>query len=367
MGNREVRAGMWKLATTVLGSVLLLATAACAHPLVPASALHERSPATTAPHAAIPAPVVGVDVYASTGYPLATVEADGMRVMRYIRSLHATGAGIVWNLCSPGRRSNIVDSCSGTLSPVGVEQLTRDARALGLRVQYRPVIRVGPVSGWDLPGASWEGFIRPANPRAWFASLYRAELPYLHAAQRLGVSQFVVGTELRGVNSSPWWPWFLAKVRSVYHGSVSYAAFQADYLQRHLPPVTAYGIDPYPDLHLPDRATQAQVTAAWKRVFAAIPAGVRERTTLDEVGFASVPGAYSAPQKWNAPGPANYVMQARWFTAACRTAAADHMSGIYFYEADLTENPARPWSFPAAFEGRAGARAITGCQRILQG
>jgi len=310
---------------------------------------------------------VGVDVYASTGYPLATVEADGMRVMRYIRSLHATAAGLVWNLCSPGMRSNIVASCSGTLSPLGVEQLTREARALGLRVQYRPVIRVGPVSGWDFPGASWEGFIKPTNPRAWFASLYRAEVPYLRAAQRLGVSQFVVGTELRGVNSSPWWSSFLARVRSVYHGSVSYAAFQADYLQRHLPPVTAYGIDPYPDLHLPDQATQTQVTAAWKRVFAAIPARIRERTSLDEVGFASVPGAYRAPQKWNAPGPANYVMQARWFTAACRTAVADHMSGIYFYEADLTENPASPWSFPAAFEGRLGARAIAGCQRILQG
>src|SRR5215470_6343472 len=192
---------MRKLATTTLGSVLLLATAACAYPLMPASALHERSPATTAPRAAIPAPVVGVDVYASTGYPLATVEADGMRVMRYIRSLHATAAGLVWNLCSPGMRSNIVASCSGTLSPLGVEQLTREARALGLRVQYRPVIRVGPVSGWDFPGASWEGFIKPTNPRAWFASLYRAELPYLRAAQRLGVSQFVVGTELRGVNS----------------------------------------------------------------------------------------------------------------------------------------------------------------------
>ncbi len=359
---------MRKLATTVLGSVLLLATAACdAHPLMPASALHERPPATTAPHAAIPAPVVGVDVYASTGYPLATVEADGMRVMRYIRSLHATGAGIVWNLCSPGDRSDVVTACAGTLPVAGTRALARIAETDGLAVQYRPVIRVGPQSRWDLPYASWEGFIRPVHQRAWFASLYRAELPYLRQAQQVHASQFVVATELQGLNASPWWPWFLAKVSAVYHGSVTATQQQNNYFARQYLPGRAYGVDFYPSLRLPDTATQAQVTAAWERSLARVPATVRERTALDEVGFASVPGAYEAPQKWNRPGPADYVMQARWFTAACETVARYHMRGLYFYEADLTENPAQPWAFPAAFERRAGAQAIARCATITGG
>lgn len=349
-----------------MGAGVLMLVAACGtHPLIPASALRPTPPVSV-PAAPAADPVAGVDVYVPTKYPLRTVKKDGARVMSYVHNLHANAVGLVWNLCTPSMSSDVVTACSGTQSVVGIRILTRLAEADGLAVQYRPLIRVGPVPGWNTPGVSWEGFIRPASERAWFASLYHAEFPYLQAAQALHVSQFVTGTELRRVTVSGSWSQFLTRVRSVYKGSVSYAAHQYDYLHQWMPPVTAYGVDPYPDLHLPDTATQAQVTAGWERFFARVPAAVRERTTFDEVGFASVDGAYSAPQQWNRPGPANYVMQVRWFTAACQTAAHYHMAGIYFYNAGLAGNPVRPSGFPAAFEGRKGAAAIRSCLRTLR-
>jgi len=356
-----------KIFTRSLAAMALAAAvAACStHPLVPSSALR-ASPSPAVPAVAASAhPVTGVDVYARTAYPLAVVTADGRRVMRYIARLHAGGAGLVWNLCDPGRRSDVVKACSGTLAVAGVEELTREAQADGLAVQYRPIIRLGAPSGWTAPHGTWEGFIKPASQQAWFGSLYRAERPYLRAAQRLGVSQFVVGTELHGINSSPWWPWFLAKVRGIYHGSVAVAQHQSNYLGGHLIRGASPGVDLYPDLGLRDDATQAQVTAAFESKLARVPASVLHATSLDEVGFASVHGAYDAPQLWSAPGPADYLMQKRYFTAVCETVAHYGMAGLWFYEADLTENPAQPWAFPAAFEGRAGARAIAACAGIL--
>ena len=48
-------------------------------------------------------------------------------------------------------------------------------------------------------------------------------------AQRLGVREFVTGTELADLNTSPLWPSFFARVSHVYHGLVSYAAWDGNY------------------------------------------------------------------------------------------------------------------------------------------
>jgi hypothetical protein len=351
-------------------AVALAATACSTHPLVPASVLHQKPPPAHAATfaAGLSYKVAGIDVYANTNYPLATVTANGSRVMRYIARLHANAASVVWNLCDPRNHSDVVRACSGTLSLAGVEDLTREAEARGLFVQYRPLVRVGPPSGWSVSADSWEGHIAPRSQHAWFASLYAAERPYLRAAQRLGVAQVVVGTELHKLRSSPQWPWFLARVRTVYHGSVVVDQLQSDYLAGSRVSGAAPGMDPYPDLNLPDSATQAQVTAAFASVFAHGHAGVLRATAMEEVGFASVHGAYDAPQRWQAPGPANYVMQKRYFTAACRTIVHYHMAGIWFYEINLgSENPDVRNPFPAFFAQRPGARAIRRCaEQILR-
>ena len=139
------------------------------------------------------------------------------------------------------------------------------------------------------------------------------------------------------------------------------AQFQGSYLKGRLIPGAAPGVDLYPDLGLPDNATQAQVTAAFENDLAHVPPSVLRTTSLDEEGFASVPGAYDAPQRWNAAGPADYLMQVRYFTAACQTFIHYHMAAIYYYEIPLTENPEAPSSFPPYFAGKPGAAAIRTC------
>lgn len=359
------------------GALTAVALTGCGHPFIPSAAL--RPAATSpAPRAGLAPghrfrhlspPTLGVDLYAASGYPLGLVRRYAAADVAYLRrTLGAQSAGLVWNLTDPGFRSDTVTASRQTLSPAGVAVLTAQAEAAGMTVQYRPIIRVGRPSGWSSAKLSWEGHIRPASQRAWFASLFRAELPYLRIAQRLHVSEVVTGTELYGVGSSRWWPWFLRKVRSVYHGTVSYAAVMQQYfgLPRQLPPVRQVGLDAYPVVRLPSSASQRMVTAAWEQSLGRIPAALLARTSLDEVSIPALAGAYLRPSAWSTQGRTDLMVQARWFTAACQAAARYQMRGVYFYEVRLSPEPAGRSAFPAFFQGKPGAVAIHNCLRAFR-
>ncbi|HWE61736.1 MAG TPA: hypothetical protein VHB98_08500 [Chloroflexota bacterium] len=356
------------VATAAAGLALLLT--GCGHPFIPASALRASPSSPATPHPVRAAgPLLGVDLYAATGYPLPVVTHDGALDMAYLHgTLGAQAVGLVWNLTTPAQNANTISASPRSLSPAAVAELTRLAQTAGMAVQYRPLIRVGPPAGWNHPARSWEGHIRPASPRAWFASLYHAELPYLRVAQRLHVTEFVVGTELLGIGASKWWPWFLERVASVYHGRVSYAAVMQQYFTqpRHLPPVTAMGLDAYPSVQLPSSATQRQVTVGWEKYLGKVPPALLRHTALDEVGIPALAGAYRRPADWNAPGHTDLQVQSRWFTAACTTAARYHMRAVYFYNINLSGDPAQVSAFPAFFAGKPGATAIHGCLKILR-
>jgi len=341
--------------------MLALGLTACGHPLVPFSALRRTAP--PAARLTVKPPVLGVDLYAASGYPLAVVRQDGLRNLAYMRRvLGAQSAGIVWSLHSPSPTSAVVRRTSISLSPAAVELLTKLAQADHMSVQYRPLIRVQVGARWH-----WEGRLRPRDKHAWFASLFRAELPYMRIAQRLHVAEFVVGTELVRLHAKRQWPWFLAKVHSVYHGVVSYAAQMKQYFGRpqNLPPVSEYGVDPYPYLHLRDTASVRQLEAGWNRYFDLVPEAILERTTMDEVSIPAIAGAYREPPIWSIQGRPDPTVQVRWFTTACTIAQEHHMLGIYFYEVNLLDNPAHPLSFSAFFEGQPGAHAIHRCLKIF--
>lgn len=356
----------WPLAATATAIVALaLSAGGCGHPMVPSSAVQKALPPATS-HSPVsdigPGPQLGVDLYAGTGYPLPVVRHYGQRTLRYIaKALGAQGVGLIWNLYSPSGTSDSVVPTKISLSPAAIRDLTVIAQAHHLFVQYRPLIRVDPQ--WD-----WEGIIMPPDKRAWFESLFQAELPYLRIAQRLHVNEFVVGTELSGLNANSEWPWFLAKVRSVYHGTISYAAYQNQYFNvpRDLPPLKEFGIDPYPNVNLPPSASVAQLVAGWDYYFRTVPEPLLRHTVMDEVSIAATDGAYLSPSVWSVQGVHDPQIQVRWFTAACKIARQYSMRGLYFYEVDLSDNPAHPPNFPASFFGKPGAGAIRNCLHILQ-
>lgn len=347
----------------------VLAVAACGHPLIPASALRPAKAPAAHARAALAArpglggrPVLGVDLYALSNYPAAQVRADGRRMLWYIKNvLKADEVGIVWNFYAASRRSDVIERTAATLPASKVGILTRIATRDHLLVEYRPLMFVSSRRN------TWEGLIQPARPARWFRNYYRAELPYLRMAQRQGVSEFVTATEMHKLNGSPRWPSFLARVSRVYHGVTSYAAWDGDYFPSagHLLPVRYVGMDMYRRLHLRGSATAAQVTAAWAGFFHQLPAAVLQRTAIDETGIQARQNAYHHPSDLAAPGRLNERVQAHWFTAACRTVRRFHLRGVFFWKADLADNPAHPATSLSTFEGKKGAAAISACARIL--
>lgn len=347
-----------------MGAVGVLATG-CGHLFVPSSA---AKPIPASPAAVRPAhhPVVGIDVQAATGYVPATARADGQRLATYIRDgLHAQSMGIVWNLCDPSFTSDTVYRCPQSLSPAGVRAVTGAAERAGLTVQLRPIIRVGSVSLWGHPNHSWEGFINPASQKAWFHALLAAETPYLKLLRGVRGSQFVVGTEPFYTAGSPYWRWLLARAQGVCGCATSVASHDHHYRQGIIPSRQSAGVDWYPHFHLAASASQRAVTAAWEASLAKIPAGLLSRTSLDEESIRATAGAYRHPQSWDIGGRPDALVQARYFTAACQTAAHYRMRAVYFYMIPLNDNPAHPARFPAYFVKNAGAKAIGDCQRIL--
>ena len=304
-------------------------------------------------------PLLGVDLYAPANYPPAVTQFYGHRMISYIaRTLHARAVGIVWDFYMTRNTANAVRSTGATLTPRNVAALTRFAQADGLQVQYRPLVFVG--------GNGWEGLVRPARPRAWFASYYRAELPYLRLAQRYHVAEFVAETEMHELVSSPLWGPFFTRAASVDHGTLSYADWDGDYFQGRLLPPGQAGMDMYPRLRLPATATAGQVQAAMQRTLQQVPASLLRRTSIDETGIEARRGAYHLPAALGHAGAPDEAVQANWYLAVCRLALADHMRGVFIWKVDLADNPFQPTRALSVFEGRAGARAISRCAGVLR-
>ncbi len=344
-----------------------LAVTACGHPLIPASALRAATAPAVAskPAARVPIsrPVLGVDLYALSNYPAAQVRFDGQRTLGYIKNvLKADAVGIVWNFYASSDHSNVIERTANTLSARNVGILTGIARQDHLKVEYRPLMFVG-----TLQDHGWEGKIAPSRPALWFSRYYRAELPYLRVAQRQHISAFITATEMHDLNSSPLWGSFFKRVSGVYHGVTSYTAWDVDYFPpaTHLLPARDLGMDMYSPLKIPANASAKRVTAAWEKMFSAVPVSVLRRTSIDETGIEARSGAYRDPPNLGATGQLNERVQANWFTAACATVRRYHLRGVFFWKVDLTDDPASPATSLSTFEGKKGAVAISDCASIL--
>jgi hypothetical protein len=353
---------MRRLAIALTAGGLL--TAGCGHPLIPAAEMPAPHHAPAAYAAAAGGrPVLGVNVYATHDLPMPDVRADAKRVLAYVKdTLRASAVDIVWNLYTPSDGSNEVESTADTLTAGKVAVVAKIAHEMGLQVELRPLIFV--VQAHD----PWEGGINPSKPASWFASYFRAELPYLRVAQALGVHEFVVATEMHRMSTSPLWTGFFKRVQSVYHGNLTYASWDADYFPpaQHLLPLPSIGMDFYEGMpKLAATASIAQVTAAWATYFSRVPRSVLERTTLQEVGIAASPKAFERPPDLNMYGAADTGLQARWFAAACNTVVRFDLRGIFFWKVDLADYPRTPTSSLSVFEGRSAARAIAQCAALF--
>jgi hypothetical protein len=364
---------MKRLVSVLTAAAAAAAIAGCGtHPFIPAAATAYTQHAKATK---LSAPLLGVDVYSETAYSAAQAIVYGTPVLSYLKThLKAQVAGLMWDLCTANFQSETVTACksnattdTGTMSPGAILALAKQAKADGLQVAMRPIIRVGSPTGWSNPNKSWEGHLDPSSVYKFLTSLLKAELPYLKIAKQVHAEQFVLTTELQNVRYSPAWLAFLSKAQKDCGCQVSYSAYESQYLRNSatLAPTKALGVDFYPAFSLPSSASQARVTAAWENALSGVSESRLERTSLDEVSIRGTAGAYKHPYAWNDNGKAAPKVQARYFTAACATAAHYHMRALFFYFVPLNDYIVNPLPFPAYFVKNAGSKAIAGCPPVL--
>jgi hypothetical protein len=282
-------------------------------------------------------------------------------MLSYIKNtLHADAVGIVWDYFMYADFSSTVERTAQTLTPANVAVLTQLAHAEGLQVEYRPLIFVtGPAP------EVWEGQVRPTHSAEWFASYYRAELPYLRLAQRYHIREFVAETEMHRLARSTLWGPYLTRLRDTYHGTISYASWDTDFTAGRLLPTRPAGLTLYPHLKVLPTASVPQLTAAMQHYLRNVPATLLASAAIDETGIEARRGAYHNPPRLGAPGVLDEQVQANWYLAICHLIKASHMRGVFFWKADLADYPAHPAQALSVFEGRKGAQAISECARIL--
>ena len=314
-------------------------------------------------------PAVGVNLYVNQNYSLADVEAWGARDLQYIHNtLGLNAVAIDWDYNVPSLTASVVvPSPTRTPTIAAIRALTDIAKSYGMRVEYRVLFAVNNKDSRD-------DSIHPANFAAWLRSLYRTETPALRLAAQEKVAEFVVGSEMASIDTAAdlkGWDSFFTKAGRLYKGALSYAAWgghtsvQGFFSPSRVElPTTDLGATAYPSLNLGKDASVAQLTKAWEKYLTAYtPASVLRRTAIDEVGIPALAGSYRDPWNWdNLTGTADPTIQARWFTAVCNAATAEHMRGIYFWSQPINDDPANPFNSLVGFLGRpASLAAIESC------
>jgi hypothetical protein len=314
-------------------------------------------------------PTVGVDLYVDRNYSLADVTEWGTRDLDYIRdALGLRAVSIDWDYNVPGVDSNKVEvSASRTPTIADLSELTKIARSLGLRVQYRALFAINNSDRRD-------GSIKPANLKTWLGSLLSTEKPALELAEKEGVPEFVVGTEMASIDKPMSdWDTFFKDAGKVYKGSLSYASYgghtnddggffsksRVDF------PTADLGATAYPGIDVKPNTTVEVLTKRWEDYLTADASpAILARTSLDEVGIPAVGGMYWQPWNWDdlAGKKLDETIQADWYRAACGAATAEHLRGIYFWSFTLNDNPAKPFDSLVGFLGHPEAvRAVATC------
>jgi hypothetical protein len=245
------------------------------------------------------------------------------------RALAATGAnwaGVLttWYM-EHSDSTAILPDAQKTPDEKGVVAAIRHFHELGLRVLLKPHV--------DVQDGTWRGSIRPANVDAWFTSYVEFMERMAHLAEAEKVEMLCVGTELARLSGAEFrsrWEIVLARVRTVYHGQLTYAA-NANSAADEFTSVSFWdlvdlaGLDAYAPLTDKDDPTPDELVAAWSRnargdnMLAAYRNWQRSHgkpVILTEIGYRSANGANRAPWDYVRSAPYDAAEQADCYYAA---------------------------------------------------
>lgn len=229
-------------------------------------------------------------------------------------------------------------------SDEGLEQLSRVAHAIGVKVMLKPQL-------WTR-GGDWQELEIPdtAERAKWFAEYQTFIEHYAKLAARIHADLFCVGVELgKLAQYDAEWRKLIADVREIYSGPLVYAAnFGAEFEDLTFWDALDYiGLDNY--YPLPDDFS----TDAVVRNVETVQQKFQRPVLFTEAGFSSLEGAHRRP--WDeAPGKISVDEQARGYEAVLRAFyTKPWFAGVYWWKVGTNgrgganDGSHTPWQKPA--------------------
>jgi hypothetical protein len=273
---------------------------------------------------------------------------DGPDVEQSLREI--TEVGATWVELTPTwyqqmRNSSEVVRTNRTVNDAGLERAVRLAHQQGLKVFLKPHI--------DLPnpGQDSRNNINPDDREAWFTSYTAFITHYASMAQRLGVEQFAMGTELSSItNDRAAWLRVIEAVRSQYHGVVVYAAGRDWATVPFWDAVDVIGIDAYLPLSEASTTDVQVLRRSWESALdplAAMSATYGRKILFTEAGYTSQQGTTTDPSNWMISDIPNEAEQAAAYQALLETFSdRPWWAGVYWWVwAVLPGSEAAPLDF----------------------
>lgn len=318
-------------------------------------------------------PELGINVllYPSPG-SYAKVMSAAQRVFAYVRSLHANSVALNFYFYQSSPTASKVHAGIQTPSLSMLATIIDIARADGLQVQLRPVLNESLIK----KDGGYRGGITPSNVSEWFTSYYDFLKPYMVMGRLHHVEGFAVGVELASLTKyDQYWETIVHAATELTGADVIY---EANWNGQMSLPGAQFGLEFYEPLvgiTSDGQATVANFTRSMEANLNNLQAGLydalqtsKSEAMLTEVGVAAVEGSWLKP--WKYPGvPDKSVVrsvQANWFTAACDTAQAMGLRGIYYWFVPLDANfeptyNANTAKDPVQWENTATSKAISAC------
>ncbi|ORV90523.1 hypothetical protein AWC12_07185 [Mycolicibacterium iranicum] len=223
---------------------------------------------------------------------------NGPQIADSLREMKAAGAtwvqlGAAWG--QPTKNASAISRLPTTISDEDLARAITVAHQLGLKVLLTPHLY--------LPAPQSRSTISPDDRPAWFAAYTQFVTHYAAMAQRLGVEQFSVGSELASISDDrPGWLGVISAVRAEYSGTLLYGAEPLEYPR--IPfwdALDLIGIDAYWPLSPVPTTDAAALRQAWQPIvgeMAAFSARTGRDIVFTEAGFTSQRGTTTHPADW---------------------------------------------------------------------
>jgi hypothetical protein len=233
---------------------------------------------------------------------------------------------------SPDEYSDTIFPTGQTIEDSALTTAVRLSQDSGFAVALKPHI--------DLLNGCPRYRINPGAMQKWAEQYAAFIMKYVVFSTAMGLSRFVIGTELDHVSETDEFAAIIAKARTIYNGQILYAASYDHFIDakiwRH---VDAIGVDAYFNL---DDAQEHSMNALmeswnyWLNLISEVASNYDKPVIITEVGYCSRDGAASNPGSWETSANYNGKIQADCYKALLSQACSfKKITGIFLWQLEL--------------------------------